>query len=82
MKPVPKAAILPIKVRVSANPIEKAPTNTNPKLILPRCKQIKKTVIAAGHGISPPENPNSIVCQIPIRPEDKRFFISLACACA
>ena len=74
MKPVPKAAILPLKVRVSANPIEKAPTNTNPKLILLRCKHIKKTVIAAGHGIRPPEKPNNIVCHIPIRPEDRRFL--------
>ena len=82
IKPVPKAAILPIKTRVKANPREKAPTNTNPKLIFPRFKQIKKTVIAAGQGISPPEKPNNIVCEIPTRPEDRRSFISLAWVCA
>ncbi|MEO0923791.1 MAG: hypothetical protein AAFY09_13660, partial [Pseudomonadota bacterium] len=53
----PMDVTTPIPTIVSARPIENALTKVMPKVSCPRCKQSKKTVIAAGQGINPPVRP-------------------------
>ena len=74
------AASAPVATMVKASPKLKAETKVNPIATCLSCKQINKTLKAAGHGIRPPVRPNRRICGVVTFCPAKRWAISMACA--